>query len=97
MVNLEDPIMDENDRGMEQLAELQQNTQPPAGAFPSSALSEYVREWRMICPKCQSQNAKPFLSWTLSGRKMTVPQLRMWACLNAACLHQWPRKHEEIA
>lgn len=86
--------MDENDRGMELLAKLQHNTQPPAGAFPSPALSEYVRERGMTCPKCQSQNAKPFVNWTLSGRKMTVPQVRMWACLNAACLHQWPRKLE---
>ena len=44
------------------------------------------------CPKCQSQNAEPFMSWTISGRKMTVPKLRMWACLNSACLHQWPRE-----
>jgi len=88
--------MDKNDRGMEQLVELQLNTQPPAGVFPSSALSEYVREWGITCPKCQSPNAKPFSSWTLSGRKMTIPQLRLWACPNAVCLHQWPRKLGEV-
>ena len=46
----------------------------------------------MTCPKCQSQNAEPIVSWTISGRKMTVPQLRMWACLNRECRHQWPRE-----
>ena len=40
MTNLEGSIMDEGDRGIEQLADLQQNTQPPARRFPSSALSE---------------------------------------------------------
>jgi hypothetical protein len=88
--------MDECNRGIEQLADLQQNTQPSAGTFPSSALSECVRKWGMTCPKCQSQNAAPFMSWTLSGRKMTMPQLRMWACRNPTCLHQWPRELEEV-
>jgi hypothetical protein len=46
----------------------------------------------MTCPKCQSQNAEPIVSWTISGRKMTVPQVRMWACLNLKCRHQWPRE-----
>lgn len=45
----------------------------------------------MTCPKCQSQNAEPIVSWTISGRKMTIPQLRLWACLNLDCRHQWPR------
>jgi hypothetical protein len=36
----------------------------------------------MTCQKCQSQHAEPIMSWTISGRKMTVPQLSMWACLN---------------
>lgn len=80
------------------MADIQQNTQPPteaasielAGASPSSALSEGVRGWGMSCPKCHGQKATPFMSWTISGRKMTVPQLRMWACLNPACRHQWP-------
>ena len=84
--------MDKNDRDLAQLVERPQTTQSPDGVFPSSALSEYVREWGMTCPKCQSQNAKPFMSWTLSGRKRTIPQLRLWACQNAVCLHQWPRK-----
>jgi len=88
--------MDKNDRDMAQLVERQQTTQSPNEGFPSSALSEYVREWGMTCPKCQSQNAKPILSWTLSGRKMTIPQLRLWACPNAVCLHQWPRKLAEV-
>jgi hypothetical protein len=44
----------------------------------------------MTCPKCQSQNTESIVRWTLSGRKMTVPQLRMWACLNQECQHQWP-------
>ena len=88
--------MDEDDRGREQLVDLQQNTQPSAGAFPSSALSECVKEGGRTCPKCQSQNAEPFMSWTLSGRKMTIPQLRMWACLNPTCLYHWPRELDEI-
>ena len=46
----------------------------------------------MTCPKCQSQNAEPTVSWTISGRKMTIPQVRMWACLNLKCQHQWPRE-----
>ncbi len=80
--------MDEGDRGMEQSADLQQKTR---GVFPGAALPECVREREMTCPKCQSQNAKPFMSWTISGRKMTIPQLRMWACANPTCLHTWPR------
>ena len=44
----------------------------------------------MTCPKCLSQNAEPFVSWTISGRKLTIPQVKMWACLNRQCLHQWP-------
>lgn len=46
----------------------------------------------MTCPKCQSQNTEPTLSWTLSGRKMTPPQIRVWACLNPKCRHEWPRE-----
>jgi hypothetical protein len=46
----------------------------------------------MTCPKCQSQNAEPIVRWTISGRKMTVPQLRLWACVNLECRHQWPRE-----
>ena len=46
----------------------------------------------MTCPKCQSPNAKPTLSWTLCGRKMTLPQLQVWACLNLKCRHEWPRE-----
>lgn len=46
----------------------------------------------MTCPKCQSPNAEPIVSWTISGRKMTLPQVRLWACLNLRCRHQWPRE-----
>jgi hypothetical protein len=46
----------------------------------------------MTCPKCQCQNTEPIVSWTVSGRKMTVPQLSLWACLNLDCRHQWPRE-----
>jgi len=86
--------MDEGDRSKEQSAGFQQNTQPAAGGFSSSA-SEWLREWGMACPQCQSQNAKPFMTRTLSGRKMTIPPLRMWACLNPTCLHKWPRELDE--
>ena len=59
-------------------ADIQQKTRPPAGVasiefaetFPSSVLSEGEREWTMSCPKCHGQNATPFMSWTISGRKM---------------------------
>ena len=94
VINLEAPIMDEGDRSKEQSAGFQQNTQPAAGGFSSSA-SEWLREWGMACPQCQSQNAKPFMTRTLSGRKMTIPPLRMWACLNPTCLHKWPRELDE--
>jgi hypothetical protein len=46
----------------------------------------------MTCPRCQSHHTEPILSWTSSGRKMTVPLVRMWACLNRECRHQWPRE-----
>jgi hypothetical protein len=46
----------------------------------------------MTCPKCRSHNAEPVESWTIIGRKMTLPLLRMWACLNRECRHQWPRE-----
>ena len=46
----------------------------------------------MTCPKCQSQNAEPFERWTISGRKITIPLLRMWACPNPDCRHQWARE-----
>lgn len=92
MINLEATIMEEGDRTMDQfptdrhamqvtdIADLQQNTQPPTeaasieltGASPSSALSEGAREWGMSCPKCHGQNATPFMSWTISVCKMTV-------------------------
>ena len=46
----------------------------------------------MICPKCQSKHAEPIMSWTISGRRKTMPQLSMWACLNRECRHEWPRE-----
>ena len=46
----------------------------------------------MTCPKCQSPKAEPILSWTISGRKMTLPRLPLWACPNLECQHQWPRE-----
>jgi hypothetical protein len=46
----------------------------------------------MTCPKCRSHHAQPFESWTIVGRKMTIPLLRLWACLNPNCRHQWPRE-----
>ena len=46
----------------------------------------------MTCPKCQSPNAEPTVSWTLCGRKMTPPQVRVWACLNLKCRYEWPRE-----
>ena len=46
----------------------------------------------MICPKCQSRNPEAIESWTISGRKMTIPLVRLWACMNQDCRHQWPRE-----
>jgi hypothetical protein len=46
----------------------------------------------MTCPKCRSHHAQPFESWTIVGRKMTIPLLRLWACVNRDCRHQWPRE-----
>jgi hypothetical protein len=46
----------------------------------------------MTCPKCQRNNVEPIVSWTISGHKMTIPLLRLWACVNRECRHQWPRE-----
>jgi len=46
----------------------------------------------MTCPKCRNHHAEPIESWTISGRKMIVPLLRLWACSNPNCRHQWPRE-----
>jgi hypothetical protein len=46
----------------------------------------------MTCPKCQRHNVEPIVSWTISGHKMTIPLLRLWACVNRECRHQWPRE-----
>ncbi len=51
------------------------------------------KEWRstMTCPKCQTPNVAPTVSWTLCGRKMTPPQVHVWACLNLKCRYEWLR------
>jgi len=46
----------------------------------------------MTCPKCRAHNADPIESWTIVGRKMTIPLLRLWACGNRDCRHHWPRE-----
>jgi hypothetical protein len=46
----------------------------------------------MTCPKCLTRHAEPILSWTVSGRKLTIPVLHLWACVNQDCRHQWPRE-----
>lgn len=46
----------------------------------------------MTCPKCLTHHAEPTMSWTVSGRKLTVPALHVWACVNQNCRHQWPRE-----
>lgn len=44
----------------------------------------------MTCPQCQS-HAEPIANWTTAGRKMTIPRVELWACVNQDCRHQWPR------
>jgi hypothetical protein len=46
----------------------------------------------MTCPKCLSHRAEPTMSWTISGRKLTIPSVYLWACANPNCRHQWPRE-----
>lgn len=46
----------------------------------------------MTCPKCLTHHAEPIMSWTVSGRKFTIPAVRLWACVNQDCRHQWPRE-----
>ena len=46
----------------------------------------------MICPKCRAHYAEPIVSWTIYGRKMNLPLLHLWACVNKSCQHQWPRE-----
>jgi hypothetical protein len=45
----------------------------------------------MTCPKCLS-HAEPIANWTIAGRKMTIPMLLLWACVNQDCRHEWPRE-----
>ncbi len=39
-----------------------------------------------------SHHAQPFETWTLVGRKMTIPMVRLWACVNQECRHKWLRE-----
>jgi len=48
------------------------------------------KEGTMTCPKCLS-HAEPIANWTLSGHKMTIPRVDLWACVNQNCRHEWPR------
>ena len=45
----------------------------------------------MICPKCLSQHTEPIVSWTISGRKMTMPQLAYGLVRIENVGHEWPR------
>jgi hypothetical protein len=49
----------------------------------------------MTCPKCR-HDAEPIETWTTSGRKMTLPLLRLWACMNGECRYQWPRESNRL-
>lgn len=51
----------------------------------------------MTCPKCRSHHAQPTMSWTISGRKLTIPSVYLWACANQDCRYQWPREFHEVA
>ena len=46
----------------------------------------------MTCPRCGIHHAEPTMSWTISGSKLTVPSLHLWACVNRDCRYQWPRE-----
>ncbi len=46
----------------------------------------------MTCPRCGIHHAEPTMSWTISGRKLTVPSVYLWACVNRDCRYQWPRE-----
>jgi hypothetical protein len=46
----------------------------------------------MTCPQCETDRVEPIERWTIAGRKMTVPLVRMWTCLNRECRHEWPRE-----
>ena len=47
----------------------------------------------MTCPKCQSPNAEQTIGWTISGRRLTMPQLQLWVCQNLECQYKWPREN----
>jgi len=46
----------------------------------------------MTCPKCLTHHGEPTERWTISGRKLTIPLVRLWACVNRDCRHEWPRE-----
>jgi hypothetical protein len=46
----------------------------------------------MTCQKCGTPHAEPTMSWTISGRKLTIPSVYLWACVNQDCRYQWPRE-----
>jgi hypothetical protein len=46
----------------------------------------------MTCPKCLSHHIEAIERWTIAGRKMTIPLVRMWNCLDRKCRHEWPRE-----
>jgi hypothetical protein len=51
----------------------------------------------MTCPQCETHRVEPTERWTIAGRKMTVPLVRMWACLNRECQHEWPREFTDLS
>jgi hypothetical protein len=52
----------------------------------------------MVCPQCHGDNVIPFQRQYAAARKEIDPPLPVWACLNFACLHTWPREFvDEVA
>jgi hypothetical protein len=50
----------------------------------------------MTCPQCETHRVESIERWTVVGRKMTVPLVRVWACLNRDCRHEWPRESASL-
>jgi hypothetical protein len=71
--------MDEGDPALEQLADLQQSIQPPAGV---SSLGFWWLRVGDGLPKMSEPERQTLRDLDALGRKMTIPQLRMWACVN---------------
>ncbi len=46
----------------------------------------------MNCPKCATCHAEATMNWTISGRKLTIPSVYLWACVNPDCRYQWSRE-----